>query len=222
MESNSVLFTMRKLLMFKSTRELTNIPILLKLWSLRLIFHHCLGIYINRAQLEKWLESKECGFEFCKDPSKTSTLFASVVKHYVTKHTTRKQVSEAVSKQILLEVDNDPSPSDRLFFNEFRDEVEEKIKKMRKIDKAHNFNYTKGVNVLKWDLVASAKHVVAYGVQHFAKIDIGEDKCVHIRFNSLTRAHAFLNSKPAEFHSIDTGRETMIHATESPLVYFDY
>ena len=117
----------------------------------------------------------------CKDPNKTSLLFASVVKHYVTKNTKRKQVSEAVSKQIMLEVDEDPSPSDRLFFNEFRDEVEEKVRQMRRVDKAHNFNYTEGVKIQKWNLVCSAKHVVAYGVQHFAKIDIGDEKYMHIR-----------------------------------------
>ena len=151
--------------------------------------------YINRAQLEKWLESKECGFEMCKDPSKTSLLFASVVKHYVTKRTTRKQVSEAVAKLIPLDVDEEPSPSDRLFFNEFRDEVEEKIRQMRRVDKAHNFNYTEGVKVLKWNLVSCAKHVVAYGVQHFAKIDIGEGKYVHIRYTNLIQSPCFLELK---------------------------
>jgi hypothetical protein len=97
------------------------------------------------------------------------------------KRTIREQPIETISKKIKLKV-RKATPSDQLIFNELRDEAEEKLIDLRNIDKVHNQDYTTGVDISKWEVISCATHPVSYGEQLFGKVDIGNEKYMHIRY----------------------------------------
>jgi hypothetical protein len=126
-------------------------------------------------------------------------MFVEVVKHYVTKRTVREKPIEAISKKIKLNV-HAASKEEQKIFNDFKDEVEEKLKDLRRIDKVHNQDYTTGVEIKKWDLIQCAVHQVAYGDQLFGKIDIGNAKFMHVRYSKLIAG--YIASRMDELNSI--------------------
>jgi hypothetical protein len=107
------------------------------------------------------------------------------VKQYVTKRTVRAVPVESISKKIKLNVKK-ATPKDQQIFAQLRDEVEEKLQDLRNFDKSHNLDYTTGVEIKKWEVIACATHQVAYGEQLFGKVDIGSGQYIHVRYFKLT------------------------------------
>ncbi|KAI9299806.1 hypothetical protein BJ944DRAFT_171841 [Cunninghamella echinulata] len=97
-------------------------------------------------------------------------------------------------------------------FHEVKDQVVEKLHE--KNDQIHNLHEVDGLQKISiYKLYEFAVEEVAYGFNYFGKIEIDDDKFVHVR------AHKYHDGR-VDFYSIHTEPERAIWSRDEPLRYF--
>ncbi|KAI8582675.1 hypothetical protein K450DRAFT_226389 [Umbelopsis ramanniana AG] len=103
----------------------------------------------------------------------------------------------------------------REIFHQVKEEIVDKIHEIHHADHVHGLHETDRLkHISAFKVVQYAVEEVAYGLNYFAKIDLGDDKYIH------ARAHKS-NQGQVDFYSLYTTPENAIWTLEEPLVYFN-
>ncbi|KAI8077319.1 uncharacterized protein B0P05DRAFT_544583 [Gilbertella persicaria] len=101
----------------------------------------------------------------------------------------------------------------RAVFHEVKDQVVAKLHELKHADHVHGLHELDDLKVIEcYKLVEYAIEEVAYGFNYFGKVDLGDDKYIHVR------CHKSHDGK-VDFYSILT-EGTAIWSREEPLKYF--
>ncbi|OAD73804.1 hypothetical protein PHYBLDRAFT_186934 [Phycomyces blakesleeanus NRRL 1555(-)] len=100
----------------------------------------------------------------------------------------------------------------RAVFHEIKEVVVDKLHELNHEDNVHGLHEMDQLKrISSFKLVEYAVEEVAYGFNYFGKIDLGDEKFIHVR------AHKYHDGR-VEFYSILTTPETAIWTREEPLV----
>ncbi|CEG64610.1 hypothetical protein RMATCC62417_01550 [Rhizopus microsporus] len=98
-------------------------------------------------------------------------------------------------------------------FHEVKEQVIDKLHELNHLDNVHGLHEVDDLKrIERYVLVEYATEDVAYGINYFGKIHLGEEKYIHVR------CHKSHDGK-VDFYSIKTDG-TAIWSREEPLTYF--
>ncbi|KAJ3132151.1 hypothetical protein HK100_005619 [Physocladia obscura] len=117
-------------------------------------------------------------------------------------------------------LDADPEISDILSTHQIKHDAIHALHEKHKESTIHHFTDAHlHDHINSWKVLKHAEEQVAYGVNYFAKVQIGEDKTIHIRIHRQKSAEIY------DFYSlhetIKHNEVTCIWAVDEPLVYFN-
>ncbi|KAJ3306551.1 Sperm flagellar protein 1 [Kappamyces sp. JEL0829] len=164
------------------------------------------------TEFEKWVRSSECGFSNFRDQTHNCKTFVRCLVEQLTKKTLKG--AESSPSDIKLSVRR-PLPKEIAMLESLRADVVARVQLLQDRDKAEGTAIGDGVTVEAYTVSQVALNKVDYGTIYFAKVEIGNDLCLHIR------AHKLHGGK-LEFHSLDTSDLSLTWAAADPLVYFDF
>ncbi|KAI9355264.1 hypothetical protein BD770DRAFT_324293 [Pilaira anomala] len=73
-------------------------------------------------------------------------------------------------------------PADEKAKQVFREVKKEVVAKLNKEDNIHGLHLMDDLELIDWyKLVEYATEELAYGTNYFGKINLGDDKCIHVR-----------------------------------------
>ncbi|CEP12416.1 hypothetical protein [Parasitella parasitica] len=116
-----------------------------------------------------------------------------------------------------------PNEEAKAVFHGVKDDVIKRLHELKHEDNIHDFHVMDDLKKIDTFLLKQyAVEEVAYGYNYFGKIEIEENKNIHVRCHKY---HDDPKNERIEFYSIltekdETGKRTAIWSPEEPLKYF--